>query len=111
MPMKDFFIADAAQFDTQNITSFFCIATIGVRERKAGSGQYLAITLADKSGQFEARMWEDFADVLQTCTAGCYVKVQGQISKYQGKFQITLTKMRLAAASEIDTADFVPTTQ
>jgi 3'-5' exoribonuclease len=108
--MKDFYIADAARFENQPITSFFCVSAISARDRK-GSGQYLAITLADKSGQFEARMWDDFADVLQTCTAGCYVKVQGQISKYQGKFQITLTKMRLAAASEIDTADFIPTTQ
>ena len=108
--MKDFYIADAARFENQPITSFFLVAAITARDRKP-SGQYLAITLADKSGQFEARMWDDFADVLQTCTAGCYVKVQGQISKYQGKFQITLTKLRLAAASEIDTADFVPTTQ
>jgi 3'-5' exoribonuclease len=37
--------------------------------------------------------------------------VQGQISKYQGKYQITLTKLRAAAASEVDTADFVPTTK
>jgi 3'-5' exoribonuclease len=108
--MKDFFIADAARFENQPITSYFLIAAITARDRKP-SGQYLAITLADKSGQFEARMWEDFADVLQTCAVGCYVKVQGQVSKYQGKYQITLTKMRLAAASEVDTADFVPTTQ
>jgi len=109
--MKDFFIADAARFENQSITSYFCLASIGVRERKGGSGQYLALTLADKSGQFEARMWEDFADAVQHCTDGCYVKVQGQVSRYQGKFQITLTKMRPAADSEIDTADFIPTTQ
>jgi 3'-5' exoribonuclease len=108
--VKDFFIADAARFENQPITSFFVVSAISARDRKP-SGQYLAITLADKSGQFEARMWEDFADVLQTCSTGCYVKVQGQVSKYQGKFQITLTKMRLAAASEIESADFVPTTQ
>jgi 3'-5' exoribonuclease len=108
--VKDFYIADAARFENQPITSFFVVSAITARDRKP-SGQYLALTLADKSGQFEARMWEDFADALATCAAGCYVKVQGQISKYQGKFQITLTKMRLAAASEIDTADFVPTTQ
>jgi len=109
--MKDFFIADAARFENQPITSFFLIASITARDKKGSTGQYLALTLADKSGQFEARMWEDFADALLTCAAGCYVKVQGQVSKYQGKYQITLTKMRLAAASEIDTADFVPTTQ
>jgi 3'-5' exoribonuclease len=108
--MKDFYIADAARFENQPVTSFFLVSSISARDRKP-SGQYLALTLADKSGQFEARMWEDFASALETCSAGCYVKVQGQISKYQGKFQITLTKLRLAAASEIDTADFVPTTQ
>ena len=108
--MKDFYIADAARFENQPVTSFFLLAGISARDRKGG-GQYLALTLADKTGQFEARMWDDFADALATCSNGCYVKVQGQISKYQGKFQITLSKMRLAAAVEIDTADFIPTTQ
>jgi 3'-5' exoribonuclease len=108
--MKDFYISDAARFEGQPVTTFFCIGSISVRDRKP-SGQYLALTLVDKSGQFEARMWEDFADAIVNCTAGCYVKVQGTVSKYQGKFQITLSKMRLAAAAEIDTADFVPTTQ
>ena len=108
--MKDFYIADAARFENQPITSYFCLAAISTRDRK-GSGQYLALTLSDKTGQFEARMWDDFADVLQQCATGCYVKAQGQVSKYNGKFQITLTKMRSVADSEIDTADFIPTTQ
>ena len=109
--MKDFFVADAPRFDNQTVTSFFSLASISLRDRKSGDGQYLALTLTDKTGQLEARMWEDFAHVIDTCAEGCYVKVQGQISKYNGKFQITLTKMRAAAESEIDTADFVPTTQ
>jgi 3'-5' exoribonuclease len=106
--MKDFFIADAASFEGQSVTTFFLVTAISLRDRKP-SGQYLAVTLADKSGQFEARMWDDFAEACASCPVGSYVKVQGTVSKYQGKFQITLTKMRLAAAVEIDTADFVPT--
>jgi 3'-5' exoribonuclease len=106
--MKDFYIADAARFEGQPVTTFFCIGSISLRDRKP-SGQYLALTLVDKSGQCEARMWEDFADAVLNCAAGCYVKVQGTVSKYQGKYQITLTKMRLAATAEVDTADFVPT--
>jgi len=114
--MKDFYIADVARFENQPVTSFFVITAISARDRKGGAGssgnaQYLALTLADKTGQFEARMWEDFAGVLDSCSAGCYVKAQGTVSKYQGKFQITLSKLRLAAAVEIDTADFIPTTQ
>ena len=64
--------------------------------------------LADKTGSLEARMWEEFADALSTCDEGCYVKVQGQISRYGNKWQITVNRMRSAAESEIDTSDFQP---
>jgi len=56
-------------------------------------------------------MWEEFASAVASCAEGCYVKAQGQVAKYQGKFQITLTKLRLAADSEVEPADFVPTTR
>jgi 3'-5' exoribonuclease len=110
-PMKDFYIADAPRFENESVTSYFCLSSLSLRDRKSGDGQYLALTLADKTGQMEARMWEEFATTLETCAEGCYVKAQGQISKYNGRFQITLTRMRAAADSEIDAADFVPTTQ
>jgi 3'-5' exoribonuclease len=109
--MKDFFVEDAPKFDGVSVTTFFVISTLSVRDKKGGGGQYLAMTVADKTGSMEARMWDDIASATSTCAEGCYVKVQGQVAKYQGKFQITLTKMRLAAASEVDTADFVPTTK
>jgi 3'-5' exoribonuclease len=109
--MKDFFIADAAKFDGEVVTTFFAVSSLSVREKKGGNGQYVALTLSDKTGTMEARMWEEFASAVETCSEGCYVKVQGQVAKYQGKFQITLTKMRLAAASEIEAADFVPATK
>jgi 3'-5' exoribonuclease len=109
--MKDFYIADAAKFDNAAVTTYFAISSLSVRDNKTRGGQYLALTLSDKTGTMEARMWEDFASAVTDCTEGCYVKVQGQISKYQGKYQITLTKLRAAAASEIETADFVPTTK
>jgi 3'-5' exoribonuclease len=109
--MKDFYIADAAKFDNAAVTTYFAISSLSVRDNKTRGGQYLALTLSDKTGTMEARMWEDFASAVTNCTEGCYVKVHGQISKYQGKYQITLTKLRAAAASEIETADFVPTTK
>jgi 3'-5' exoribonuclease len=109
--VKDFFISDAARFEKQAITSYFLLVSFSLRDRKGASDKYLAMTLADKSGQFDARMWEDFADVLEHCSEGSYVKVNGQISKYNGKYQITVSKMRAAAENEIETADFIPTTK
>jgi len=109
--MKDFFVADAAKFDGETITSFYAISSFSVREKKGGGGQYLALVLSDKTGSLEARMWEEFASAMETCGEGCFVKVQGQISKYQNRFQITLARMRRAADAEVDVSDFVPATK
>ncbi|WP_263408525.1 3'-5' exoribonuclease YhaM family protein [Terriglobus tenax] len=109
--MKSFFIADAPQYENQSITTYFALASISARDKKGGGGQYLVLTLADKTGTLDGRMWEEFEDGLRTCQPGSYVKVQGQITKYNGKFQITLQKLRLAAESEVETADFLPHTQ
>jgi 3'-5' exoribonuclease len=105
--MKDFFIADALKFDNAVITTYFALSGMQLRDKKQG-GQFLALTLTDKTGSIEARMWDDIAEAVEHCAEGCYVKVQGQVSRYQGKFQITLTKMRNAAVSEIDPADYMP---
>jgi 3'-5' exoribonuclease len=107
--MKEFFIGDAAKFENKTIESYFVLAQIQKRERKQG-GAYLALQLADKTGTFDGRMWDGFDEALATCAAGSYVKVRGGISSYQGRFQITVQKMRVAAASEIDAADYLPAT-
>ena len=111
MAMKDFYIADAASFENTVVTSYFCLSSLQVRDKKQGGGQYLALVLADRTGLMEARMWEEFADAVTHCSEGCYVKVQGQISKYQGRFQITLTRMRSAASTEIEPSDYQPASQ
>jgi 3'-5' exoribonuclease len=108
--MKDFFIADAARFDNCVVTSFFVLSSLQVRERRQGGGQFLTVTLTDKTGSMPGVMWEDFADSIAPCTEGCYVKAQGQISRYQNKFQMALQKLRFAAETEIDPSDYLPHT-
>jgi 3'-5' exoribonuclease len=53
-------------------------------------------------------MWEEFAEAYAACSEGCYVKAQGQVTRYNGRWQITLTKMRSAAAHEVEAADYQP---
>ena len=108
--MKDFFVEDAVRFDSATVTTYFVLSALQVREKKQG-GQFLALTVMDKTGSLEARMWDEVAEPIATCSEGCYVKVQGDISKYQGKFQITLKKLRLAAEHEVDPADYQPSTR
>ena len=110
MGMKDFFVEDAARFENGTVTTYFVLSSMQVRDKKQG-GQYLALIVSDRTGSLEARMWDDVADPIANCSEGCYVKVQGDISKYQGRFQITLKKLRLAADSEVDPKDFQPATK
>lgn len=109
--MKDFYVADAPRFENAVVTSFFCLSQLSRREKKAGAGQYLALSLSDKTGSFEARMWDDFLEAHATCAEGCVVKVQGQVCQYQGRWQITLSKMRIAKPEEFEMVDFQPISQ
>ncbi len=106
--MKEPMVADLGGFENQTITGFFCVAQKSVRNKKDGS-PYFALTLADSSGQIECRMWDpgDAGEFAQ----GDVVKIQGQVSRYQGRLQITVDKLRKAAAREYAAADFVPATE
>jgi 3'-5' exoribonuclease len=106
--MKEPMAADLGRYENQTITGFFCVTQKSVRSKKDGS-PYLALTLGDSSGQVECRMWDpgDAGEFAQ----GDVVKVQGQVSRYQGRLQITVDKLRKAAAGEFSAADFVPATE
>jgi 3'-5' exoribonuclease len=106
--MKEFFIADAPRFDNAVVTSYFVLSSFQLRERRQGGGQFLTVTLTDKTGSMPAVMWDDFADGIAACSEGCYVKVQGQITRYQNQFQMALQRLRFAAESEIDPTDYLP---
>ena len=107
--MKDFFVADAGKSEGTSVTSYFVLSTLQIKEKKQG-GQFLSVVLTDKTGSLQGVMWDDVADALANCAEGCYVKVRGQVSKYQGKFQMTLQQMRFAAESEVDPGDYMPVT-
>ncbi len=109
--MKDFFVADAARFENEVVTSFFLLSQLSMREKRSGDGQYLVLTLTDKTGSLEARMWEEYARAFSTCSQGCYVKAQGRLERYNGRFQMVVAQMRNAQHHEIDIADFQPSTQ
>ena len=106
--MKEPIVADLGRYENQSITGFFCVAQKSVRSKKDGA-PYLALTLADSSGQIECRMWDageagDFAQ-------GDVVKIRGQVSRYKEQLQITADRLRKAAAGEYAVADFVPATE
>jgi 3'-5' exoribonuclease len=107
--MKDFYVQDAARFENQVITSFFAVSAKQARPKKTGE-LYLQLTLADRTGPIEAKMWDNVPARIDAFEAGDCVKVKGEINKYNGRFQMIVRDIRKATDDEHDPADFLPTT-
>src|SRR5579862_5836176 len=107
--MKEFYICDCARLENQTITSLFVVASKQVKSKKNGE-LYLSVTLADRSGQVQANMWDNVADTLDAFDQDDFVKVKGVVHKYNGRWQLTIHKMRKLGEGEIDYSDYLPKT-
>ncbi len=107
--MKDFFLSDCPQHENKVITSSFVVVSKQVKPKKTGE-PYLALTLGDRSGHIEAKMWDNVEDTLDAFEQDDFIKVKGLLNKYKNRFQITIHKLRRLAESEVDFADYLPKT-
>jgi 3'-5' exoribonuclease len=107
--MKDIYVADVGKFENQAVTAFFAVRSKQLRSRKDG-GQYMAVTLGDRTGQIESRMWENFAEAAPGFETGDVVKVRAEVGRFNDRFQLNLEKLRRATADEFELADYVPQT-
>jgi 3'-5' exoribonuclease len=107
--MKNFYISDAAAHENKTVTSCFVVASKQVRPRKTGE-LYLQLTLADRTGQIDAKMWDNVADAVDAFDQDDFIKAKGLINRFNNKFQFTVHKLRRAEDSEIDFADYLPKT-
>ena len=107
--MKDFFLADCAQHENKILTSSFVVVSKQVKPKKTGE-PYLALTLGDRTGQLEAKMWDNVEDALDAFEQDDFIKIKGLLNKYKNRFQITIHKLRRLGDSEVDFADYLPKT-
>ena len=107
--MKEFFLCDCTQHENKVITSSFVVTSKQVKPKKTGE-PYLALTLGDRSGQIEAKMWDNVEDAIDGFEQDDFIKVKGLLNKYKNRFQITIHKLRKLGDSEIDFSDYLPKT-
>jgi len=107
--MKDFYICDCVRHENKIVTSSFVVVTKQIKPKKSGE-PYLALTLGDRSGQLEAKMWDNVEEVLDAFEQDDFLKIKGLVNKYKQRFQLTVHKLRKLGESEIDFADYLPKT-
>ena len=109
--MKDIYIADLAAMDESRVLdAYFLLLSRQTRNTKAGK-PYLSLTLADKTGQIEARVW-DPADprIAKDADKGSMVKVRGGVVRFDDRLQLKVEQLRAATPGEADRADMLPAT-
>src|ERR1700694_6009952 len=107
--MKEFFVSECLQYENKMVPSSFVVVSRKVKPKKSGE-PYLALTLGDRSGHLEAKMWDNVEDAIDACDQDDIIKVKGLINKYKNRFQLTIHKLRRLGESEGDFADYLPKT-
>src|SRR5277367_553840 len=107
--MKEFFLSECCNHENKVITSNFVVVSKQVKPKKTGE-PYLALTLGDRTGQVEAKMWDNVEDAIDAFEQDDFLKVKGLLNKYKNRFQITIHKLRRLGDSEIDFSDYLPKT-
>src|SRR2546430_267906 len=107
--MKEFYICDCVRHENKIITSSFVVVVKQIKPKKTGE-PYLALTLGDRSGQLEAKMWDNVDEVLEAFEQDDFLKIKGLVNKYKNRFQLTIHKLRKLGESEVDFADYLPKT-
>jgi 3'-5' exoribonuclease len=107
--MKDFFVGEAVKQENKVITSSFVVVAKQIKPKKTGE-PYLALTLGDRTGQIEAKMWDNVDEVLEAFEQDDFVKVKGLINRYNNRFQLTVHKLRRMEEAEVEPADYLPAT-
>ena len=75
-----------------------------------GTGCFLGLTLANKTGQVEGRVWEQADEVNKCCRAGDVVRVSGRVAEYKGTIQLNLTAVGKCPDDEVVPERFIPST-
>jgi len=107
--MKEFYICDCSRHENKIITSNFVVVSKQIKPKKSGE-PYLALTLGDRSGQLDAKMWDNVEEVLNVFEQDDFLKVKGLVNKYKNRFQLTVHKLRKLGETEIEFADYLPKT-
>jgi 3'-5' exoribonuclease len=94
----------------QLVQGVFLVQHKEIRQKKTGE-PYLSLTLADRSGDLDAKMWDNVPEVMDTFERDSFLKVKGMVQLFQNKPQLTIYRLQLLAESEIDITDFLPASQ
>src|SRR5437588_11363306 len=94
----------------QVVTATFLVQHKDIRQKKTGE-PYLSLVLGDRTGEIDAKMWDNVAEVMDTFERDDFVRAKGLLQMFQGRPQFTVHKMVRVQDHEVDLADYFPASE
>lgn len=104
--MKDFFLADAAKQRGRDICSHFLVAQKQLRDRNDGSAKFLSLTLCDRTGRIDGRLWDNAEAEAAKFEQNDFVDVRARVDEFNGKLQLKVLTINRVDPSKVDLGDF-----
>ncbi len=108
MTYMKIFIRDFAT--NQTVSTTFLVKAKEFRDKKGG-GQYLTLTLADRTGDIAGHWWDNFEESAETFKVDDIVFARGQVIVHRNRLQLTVHRVRPCEEREYELADYFPTTK
>ncbi|MFN0169903.1 MAG: 3'-5' exoribonuclease YhaM family protein [Bryobacteraceae bacterium] len=94
----------------QVVHTTFLVQNKDVRQKKSGD-PYLSLSLTDRTGDLDAKMWDNVGEVMETFSRDDFIKVKGQLLIFNNRPQLTIHKLQRVAEEEVDFADYFPASE
>lgn len=105
---KQKFVADLREGDT--VLTLFQIRRKQLLNFKNKPGVFLGLSLGDRTGELVARVWEDGERLAASVKVGDFVRVEGEVTSFQGRLQLNVRQLHVVADHELELGDFLPVT-
>src|SRR4051794_6486489 len=92
------------------ITASFLVQHKDIRQKKTGE-PYLTLILGDRTGEIEAKMWDNVADVMNTFERDDFLRVRGLLQVYHNRLQLTVHKLQKQDSESVDYTDYFPASE
>ena len=104
--MKKTFVCEFQE--NEAVDNIFLVKNKILSMGKTGKS-YLSVSLMDKTGDIEGKVWDDAEKFSQKFEIDDFVRVKGRVVSYLGKLQLKINNVTAINDGEVQVADFLPT--
>jgi len=92
------------------VTATFLVQNKDIRQKKTGE-PWLALILGDRTGEIEAKMWDNVSEVVETFDRDDFLRVRGLVQVHHNRLQLAIHKLQKQDAASVDYTDYYPASE